>query len=266
MMALNSLLKYNTISILLLGILLLAGSAFAGELLENFEDVSDWTFGEDIGAFTTDTTKKIEGSNSGKITIDDNFDGSGFIKKDPVAVLDLSTTYQFVNFSLWIDTDAWTGQTGVLTMKFADLNTNPCSTNSIPLANFNDEAWTSFSYNLTNAAEWNELDCNFSEIDWFKFEFYTDVLTPTNFAWIDYFYAFNGTTTTDSCTAPASGDWKIEDNCTLGEADTITGDLNITAGSSLNITNGGTLTVQGGEIYIWTPGVLRIESGGQING
>ncbi len=71
----------------------------------------------------------------------------------------------------------------------------------------------------------------------------------------------------DSCTAPASGDWIIEnnDNCLLNTTDKIIGNLNISAGS-LQIGQSGDLNITGGYIYIYSGSNLTILSGGQLYG
>ena len=235
--------------------------------LEDFEDVSDWTFTHDIGAFAVDNGKKVEGTYSGKITIDDNTDGDGELNRVLGTAIDLSS-YDRVNLSLWLDTNDWITETYVFSLGLVDSSSNLCQTAALPTTNFADEAWTDISFNISGSGYWEEYGCDWSDIKRYYILFYTDTITPTIYVWLDNLFAYSTKYITpppdDTCTPPASGDWEIKHNCTLDAAKTITGDLNITAHSSLNIS--GTLTVSGKDIRIETGGWLAIESGGQING
>ena len=225
-------------------------------VMEDFEDVSDWSCENDCDTFVTDATHVQEGSFAGKESFIDS-DGFSSVCKD-FDTTDF-TGISNLKFYYWLDTTGLESafiqlegyennvECGILeqnspsnqTLDFVDFSQNTFN-NIVTACNVLDEICLSINTQETNSPVW------------------FDILTCTDCI------------ITATCTAPASGDWIITggDDCTLNVADTITGNLNISDGS-LEIQGSGALTIQGGFIYIEN-GVsnnnLTILSGGQING
>jgi len=246
--------------------------AFTGDLqtdrtvLEDFENVGDWSASNDCDTFTTSSLSKTEGTYSGKVDIDSGTNEIATISKS-ISSTDFSNTDN-VTVWAWLDVEEFDTGEGEKLFQFQLLeNSVHCAYKNFTVSDFSDETWTLFT--LTNS---DLTDCN--AVDQIKLEFNSELpglageglegtLLPTDL-YVDYL-TYNAPD--NSCTPPASGDWTIinGDDCTLTEADTITGNLNISDGG-LGILNGGTLTVQGNYIFVYPGSNLTIESGGQING
>ena len=236
-------------------------------VIEDFEDVSDWTPADDISTITLEGTIVKEGSFSGKSTVSTSADGFGTITKtfgSPLSLLD--------TLSIWvyIDLDVFT-QDPPLSVEIQDSGSAFCdfqvgagtSAWELTAAELTDETWSNVVSIDMSLVE----NCDVSDLTTFQFFVITD---PPSAGFPHFFYLDNFTGTSDSCAIPASGDWIIIDDnfCTLNTVETITGNLNISEGS-LEIQGSGALTVQGGFIYIEQGGTnnnLTILSGGQING
>ncbi len=234
-------------------------------LIDDFEDVSDWTPSADITTFTLEDTIVKFGSFSGDANVTTNADGSGELTKN----LDSSIDALGINFSIWvyIDLDIFTLDPP-LEIQIVDNTSTSCDMMEfggvqnweIFAANLVDETWTQvFS---ENTADISSPGCDFTNIK--RVDIFVATDPPSaGFPFSIYFDNFEA----DSCSNYNQNNWRIRnaDACTLNITDSITGNLNISNGS-LEIQDAGLLTVSGGFAYVYPQSNLTILSGGQING
>ncbi len=257
---LSNLIKLSKLSILSILVILCIPIAFANYTIEDFEDVSDWTYGDDFGNFDTSTTQVKAGTYSGRMNATNTVAGTGNIQKEWNG-LDASS-YDNYSFWIWIDENdfpyEFLGQ-----CSWRDQSADGCTNSDVSITKTlqTDDGWS--QYISSGISTWTF--CNVSDLDRLLCEISTeDAPSVPFYIYIDQLELVRPP---DSCTPPTSGDWTIinGDACTLNEADTITGNLNISDGS-LEIQGSGTLTVSGGYVYIYSGNQLSLLSGGQING
>ncbi len=159
-------------------------------IIEDFENVSDWSVEEDVGSVTLDSSKKVTGNYSGNITLNANGAGTGAAITQPSPALDLSS-YARISFAIWVDEDDWVTNN---IFKFRIRSSgSACLTNTITKSELNDDSWTRFYFNLSDASDWGSFLCDSSSIDYISFDFLdTDSNTPPYDVWVDDLIATDG--------------------------------------------------------------------------
>ena len=218
-------------------------------IIDDFEDVSDWTCRDDCSAFVTDSGTKLFGSFSGKATFVQEVDGTGELRK----LLSSPVNYVNQNISLWffLDSADWgSGRFGITLLEV----TNPCIDGESIFIDQNN-TWEHLNTNITTFGTYSAGFCD--AVDQIRIEKATDEgITGT----ADFFLDEN------PCDASiVIGDMLIDNAhiCTLNTTEQISGNLNLTNGS-LEIQYSDILTVSGGLAYIYPQSNLTII--GQING
>ncbi len=244
-------LSLRSISILFLLISLSYSSlAFT---IEDFEDVSDWSCEEDCITFSIDNTHVQEGSFAGLSVMTDSEGTTSMCKSFDVTDL---TGISDMKFYYYLDTADFTFPLVQIigyesNAECGLLEQDTPSDETLDFVSFSQNSFNS----IASCDTLDELCLNANPTGATSANIWFDILTCTD------------CTFTSVCTAPASGNWNIDngDVCTLNVADSITGNLNISDGS-LEIQGSGVLTVSGGFVYIYPGSNLTILSGGQING
>ncbi len=246
----NSLLKLISIFLFLI-------PTVQGLVIEDFEDVSDWSIGGvDWYSFTTSTDQVQEGTFSGKALLHGVEDDTA---SKTVTAFDISSADN-ISIEVWLNESEF-AYNEVMEMEFKSGGTS-CGNSGMSWTktDTNDKDWATLYSGPISA--WTT--CNTAAITFIAISIFSGDggFDPTT-VYLDILQSEPA----DSCSPPSSGDWIITngDFCSINSTKKTAGNLNISNGG-LEIAQVGQVNVTGGFVYVSSGSNITVLSGGQLYG